>query len=112
MEEKIMNIQKIIIEKKKEFLCSEYVFGLRGDNNNFQIGDDCHISADPAGESCRGTCAIEIVANMSNAEIQIRIKEASEYGNNVYLICGDDWGSGEDRHERIIHNAEILAIIS
>lgn len=110
-------------------------FGLRKDDFNYNVGDSCNIShqlfQDPmyddedeliypycedgiyqgyydAGE-LNGTSAIEIDSEDTLEIINKKIKDMSMYfGNNLYLIAGNNYKYGNDYNEIIISGATVV----
>jgi hypothetical protein len=109
----IMNTNEIILiiesAKKDAFYNHNKIFGIRGDDTEFCVGDYFYNSHENGnGEEMSATCALSIddIDNVDNI-----ISNAMMYGNNVYLCVGDNWGKGDDKNEIKIKDAEILAII-
>jgi len=102
--------------------------GIRWDDRHFNIGDEIPNSnsyditgaaEEDQGEELCGVCAIGIDNGTwfdSNdeliAHIKSVLKDTSAYpGQYTYIVKGNGSDIGEDNHEIIIHNAEVVAIV-
>lgn len=110
------------------------IYGLRADRDGIEVGDTFEASHqwyqdDPSewGEECEynedmqmwdggeldGTCTIGLpdYACDFEKEIEKALERVQMYGDNIYLVGGDNAGQGNDIGETIIANAVCIAKI-
>ena len=126
---------KEIAEIVKNGLFNEHdVYGLRADRDGIEAGDTFEVSHqwyqdDPSewGEECEyneemqmwdggeldGTCTIGLPDYACDFEKEIAkaLERVQMYGDNIYLVGGDNAGQGNDIGETIIANAVCIARI-
>ena len=110
------------LELAEKLLASGYdVFGVRGDDREFAIGEEMPASNDwdydndcMSEDKLNGVCATMIGEKYDDAEelaesLKKRIEFNKRYASQQYLI-GGSWGyeMGVDENEIIINGAEVI----